>query len=183
MNKHKIQGRLSDDIYKMINTDSQASMDVSPSMSVISTVIISQSSPIKKNDQEKTKNWPTSISIPEEYANYREEFTGPLEPFANMWDGHLGRIYTFKQHTYLESPNIRPVKLISYCAGWKDRDFEQLETDNELVMNVIDPAERDWAPTAEFAPKKDESLRFCVEYRKLNGVTVCDLNPLSRMNK
>lgn len=43
-----------------------------------------------------------------------------------------------------------------------------------LAMKVIESAQSDWASTVVFAPKKDGTLGVCIDYRKINAVTVCD---------
>lgn len=41
-----------------------------------------------------------------------------------------------------------------------------------LAMNVIDPTKTEWPSSIAFVNKKDETLRFCVTYRKYNAVTI-----------
>lgn len=41
-----------------------------------------------------------------------------------------------------------------------------------LAMKIIKAAQTEWAVPLIFTPKKDGSLQFCIDYRKLNGVTV-----------
>lgn len=52
-----------------------------------------------------------------------------------------------------------------------------------LEIKVIDPDETKWATPIVFTSKKDDSIRFCVDYWKLNAVTLRDLNPIPWMNK
>lgn len=47
-----------------------------------------------------------------------------------------------------------------------------------LRMNCINAAHSGWASLIVFAPEKDRSLQICVNYRKLNAVTVKDASPI-----
>lgn len=44
-------------------------------------------------------------------------------------------------------------------------------------MSVPEAAQSKWASPVEFAPKTDGCLRFCIEYKKLNAVTVQNSYP------
>ena len=44
----------------------------------------------------------------------------------------------------------------------------------------MDPPTSEWASSVVHAPKADESLRFCVNYRKLDAATIPDSFSLSR---
>lgn len=47
----------------------------------------------------------------------------------------------------------------------------------------IEPAQKEWASFVVFVPRKDGSLRFCIEYRWLNEVTIQDSDPIARMDE
>ena len=80
-------------------------------------------------------------------------------------------------------PDSKPFKSASYGAGPKTRELEQAEVDKQLKAGVIEPAMSEWAAPVLFAPKKDGKLRFCIDYRKLNSMTVKDTYPLPRMDE
>lgn len=57
---------------------------------------------------------------------------------------------------------------------------EKERMDKMLLEGVIEPAHTHWAAPTVFAPKKDGSPCFCVDYRKLNAISKRDVYPIPR---
>lgn len=51
-----------------------------------------------------------------------------------------------------------------------------------LQQSIIKQAATAWAPLIAFAPKKNRTLQFRVDYENLNAVALRDLFPIPRMD-
>ena len=57
------------------------------------------------------------------------------------------------------------------------------EVRNLLVLGMIQPSQSSWASGIIMAKKKNGELRFCLDLRPLNAVTMKDAYPLPRVDE
>ena len=62
------------------------------------------------------------------------------------------------------------------------REIEQQQVKEMLRDEVIRPSTSPWASPVVMVKKKDGSMRFCVDFRKLNDATIKDAHPLPRID-
>ena len=80
--------------------------------------------------------------------------------------------------------NATPVKSRAYRVGFKQRQFIKEEVQRLLDKDVIRPSNSPWVSPIVLVPKgSDGSLRLCVDFRKLNSVTILDSYPLPLINE
>ena len=105
-----------------------------------------------------------------------------MRKFADMWDGSLGEISVTEHHIDL-APDARPITQMPYRAGPKARSFEDAEIRRMPQDGVIEHSSSAWASPVVMVPKKDGNVRFCVDYRRLNAVTIRGSYPIPRMDE
>ena len=96
-------------------------------------------------------------------------------------DSDIGRTGIIKHK--IPTGNSRPIKqpprrVPVHMSGEVDSQI-----DNMLKENIIQPSTSPWASSIVMVKKKDGSTRFCVDYRKLNDVTIKDAYPLPRIDE
>ena len=131
--------------------------------------------------EEKSK---TIKDVDLEYVGlrYQKRVREMLRKYAHMWDGSLSEIST-TEHRIDLTPEAKPVGSAPYRVGPKARKAESKEFERMLRAGVIEPAQSEWASPVVLVPKPNGTLRFCVDYRRLNAITVRDTYPLPRMDE
>ena len=96
-------------------------------------------------------------------------------------DDDIGRTGVLKHKipTADARPIKQPLRRVPYHMQ-KEMD-DQIES--MLKKDIISPSKSPWASGIVLVKKKDGSKRFCVDYRRLNDVTIKDAYPLPRIDE
>ena len=76
-----------------------------------------------------------------------------------------------------------PIRLPLYRLAHKSQDSLREEIKTLLHQGIIRPSTSPWAAPIVLVAKKDGTKRMCVDYRKLNKITVNDPYPLPNIEK
>ncbi len=60
---------------------------------------------------------------------------------------------------------------------WMKEEIERM-----LKEGIIKKSKSPWTSPVVLVSKKDESIRFCVDYKKVNDLTIVDAHPLPIVN-
>ena len=72
----------------------------------------------------------------------------------------------------------QPVKSKAYQTPYALRDKVKQEIEAMLRMGVIEQSESAYASPIVMVRKSDGKMRFCIDYRKLNAITIFDPEPI-----
>ena len=92
----------------------------------------------------------------------------------------LGR--TNKVHHRIDTGTARPIRQPVRRISPHHREEVKTLLEQMLAKGVVEPSSSPWASPVVLVRKKDGSMRFCIDYRKLNEVTKKDAYPLPRID-
>lgn len=75
-----------------------------------------------------------------------------------------------------------PIKQRYYPLSPKLQELVNKELDEMLRNGIVEPSSSPWASPVVMVRKRDNTYRFCIDFRRLNGVTQRDAYPLPYMN-
>lgn len=95
-------------------------------------------------------------------------------------DQDLGRTGIIK-HT-ISTGDVHPIKQRFRRAPVHMNEEIERQINDMLEKGIIEESSSPWASGIVMVQKRDDSKRFCVDYRKLNDVTVKNAYPLPRID-
>ena len=107
-------------------------------------------------------------------VKFRDLFVKYRNVFA-LSDSELGRT-SLVQHL-IDTGDATPIKQLPYRTSPEGKQEIDRQVNNILERGIIQESVSAWSSPV-FLKKKDGSMRFCVDYRKLNKVTKKDSFPL-----
>ena len=103
--------------------------------------------------------------------------------FSNVFsksDDDIGRTGVIKNQ--IPTGDAQPIKQQPRRVPVQMNEEINSQIDTRLKENVIKESSSPWASNIVMVKKKDGTSRLCVDYRKLNDVTVKDAYPLPRID-
>ena len=162
------------------STVAQAELLDESTINIVSENSIDQTSP---HEPVSSQRIPQDM-IPEDITDdEKEKLLALLELYIDVIgsDNDLGctKVLHHNIDTGSASPIRQPVRRLSLPAK---EEVKKL-LGEMLQKNVISPSTSPWASPIVLVRKKDESTRFCVDYRKVNCLTRKDAYPIPKIDE
>ena len=118
---------------------------------------------------------------PQEQAEQARSLLKEYHDIFSLEKCDMGHTNATKHKIVLKDPDTPPFKecFCQILPPQLDEVRERLKL--MLDAGVIQPSNSPWCNAVVLVRKKDGSLRFCIDFRKLNSLTVKDSHPLPRI--
>ena len=138
----------------------------------------------------KRTTQPSASSVPELDVNIENlnadqvaEVNQLLSDFSHLFDPPGSQRGLAKGVTHeIDTGTAKPINCAPYRRSPKEREQLRTLVDDMLGKGIVKESQSPWASPVVLIPKKDGSIRFCVDYRKLNSATTRDSYPLPRID-
>ena len=111
----------------------------------------------------------------------KQQLSELLHEFEHLFafDGKLGEC-TVLEHQ-IDTGDNKPIHSAPYRQSYKVRESIQKQIRDWLDAGVIRPSSSPWSSPVVIVPKKDKSMRMCIDLRGVNKLTKKDVYPLPNL--
>ncbi|KYO39384.1 hypothetical protein Y1Q_0013349 [Alligator mississippiensis] len=110
----------------------------------------------------------------------KDQLLAALKDFETVFSNKPGKT-DLAVHS-IETGSHRPIYSRHYPVNEKVRQEIKWEIAEMEELGVIQPSTSPWPSPVVLVRKQDGTIRFCVDYRKLNAITTPDVYPMPRMD-
>ena len=114
-------------------------------------------------------------------SGQRKEVETLMEQYPDVLSSLPGRTDRIQHDIKLLTSE--PIRTKGYSIPYKTRSVMETEIQDMLDLGVIEPSVSPYSSPIILVPKTDGSMRFCIDYLKLNKVTGFDAEPMPNMKE
>ena len=130
---------------------------------------------LDKHDYSQLPDLSDSILSADDKVKFRDLFVKYRDVFS-LPDSELGRT-SLVQHV-IDTGDATPIKQMPYRTSPEGKQEIDRQVNNMLEHGIVQESVSAWSLPVVLVKKKDGSMRFCVDCRRLNKVTKKDSFPL-----
>ena len=110
-----------------------------------------------------------SVEMSDFTPTQKQELAEVIKSFQDVFNANPGRTSVSEHHIHVAEPT--PIHQKLYCLPYSRREVVEEEVQKMVEAKVIHPSCSPWASPIMRVEKKDGTVRFCMDYRKVNSVT------------
>ncbi|CAF1253603.1 unnamed protein product [Rotaria sordida] len=143
--------------------------------------MINQKDLTSNNSKQSIKSTEPNLAETDLNDIQKQKLLNVIQEFPDVFNEKTGQTSKVK-HVIKLLPASQPCNLPPYRIAPARRQVVEENLQEMLKDNIIVPSKSPWASPVVLAPKKDGTLRFCIDYRKLNAMTIRDAYPIPRID-
>ena len=137
----------------------------------------------KENERQLGKHLGVMLPKSGLTADERQSATDLILKYKEVFVGEDGQVgFTDKVAHKIDVIDSKPIRSRPYKTSGAERDELDRQIQQLLKDGKIEPSDSPWASPVIMVQKKDGTMRFCIDYRRLNSVTKKDAYPLPRID-
>ncbi|CAF4413388.1 unnamed protein product [Rotaria sp. Silwood2] len=117
-----------------------------------------------------------------EDVKQRQKLQHILWKHGKLFDLRQSSVIKATIYHAIETGDHPPVYTSPYRVSYKDEQIQREEINKLLKQGVIEESTSPWSSPIVLVRKKDGSVRFCIDFRKLNNITTKDAFPIPRID-
>ena len=141
---------------------------------------------IPEEEQDEVPVWNEGVIATEDQPTISEQLDSKqraeLQKLLNEFSGVLQNKPGRTTHN-IETGSASPIKQVDYRLPYAYQDTVKRELQEMEQDGIIEPSTSGWASPIVLVRMKDGTLRMCVDYRKVNGVSQQDAYPMPRVDE
>ena len=132
---------------------------------------------------ETSVEWLQGIEIGNLTLAQQQQLLATLANFKDVLNPERIGCTTLGDFRVALKDGVQPIAQRPYPYSLKEKQLIEQEIQKMLGLGIIEPSTAPWCAPVVLVKKKDGSIRFCVDYRQLNAVTIPDTFPLPRLDE
>ena len=128
------------------------------------------------------KEFPSDVRVDDKLSpNQQNEVTDLLQGFSETLNDLPGRTQCIEHK--IRVVDDTPFRIRQYPLPVHATDAVDTEVDNMLASGIIRRSSSPYASPITVVMKKDNTIRLCIDFRKLNSITVFDAEPIPTLEE
>ena len=131
------------------------------------------------NQEPIKKDFDFNTIIGTDKPEYRDKLNNLILQYKHLFATDVSQLTKAKgiEHKF-ELTDYKPINKAPYRTSTKEKEIIKKQIEEMLRQNVIRPSKSDYASPVVLVKKKNGDMRFCVDNRALNAITIKDRFPL-----
>lgn len=77
----------------------------------------------------------------------------------------------------IDTGDHQPIRSAPYGVSQLEREAINAQVEEMLQAGIVKPSSSPWSSPVVMVPQKNGELHFCIDYRRLNAITIRDVYP------